>query len=352
MLSWPSFDWKNVINKNGKHSSLRIMRWLVPLAFSGLAIWLILGELEFSQFVDNLGLISWETYLIASMVYLVSYSLRAFCWYVLLRRKVSYKDAFFTMGVGYLLNNIFPFRLGEIGRAVLLDDSGRMSPLEVFSSVVVERIFDVFLAAIFILSVLPRILIGDYDERLIIIAFVLAVTGLLILFLLAKYRLNVAAWLSGWGERSAFVKNWVTPKVAHALEGFAVLNDPRAFLLAFGSLVLSWGLAFGKHQIIFSNLYPSPPFWWMVFVLSAGAFGAALPSAPAGLGVYEGVVVAAFALLGISTGVAFTHAIVTHAMAVIYSSLIGLIGLKMRGEALITFFQRVLRRSPHIKSVE
>jgi glycosyltransferase 2 family protein len=268
------------------------------------------------------------------------------------RRKVSYKDAFFTMGVGYLLNNIFPFRLGEIGRAVMLDDSGRMSPLEVFSSVVVERIFDVFLAAIFILSVLPRILISDYDERIIIAAFILAVAGLVILFLLAKFRLRVAGWLDSLGRTLKFYQNWVTPKIAHALEGFAVLTDPRAFLLAFGSLALSWGLAFGKHYLIFGNLYPNPPFWWLVFVLSAGAFGAALPSAPAGLGVYEGVVVASFALLGVGTGVAFTHAIVTHAMAFIYANLIGLIGLRLRGEALVAFIQRVLRRSPHIQSVK
>jgi hypothetical protein len=90
----------------------------------------------------------------------------------------------------------------------------------------------------------------------------------------------------------------------------------------------------------------------MIFVLSAGAFGAALPSAPAGLGVYEGVVVAAFALLGVGTEVAFTHAIVTHAMVFTYANLIGLIGLRLRGEALITFIQRVLKRSPRVQVVE
>lgn len=336
----------------GKRVLARSLRWLVPLLISGLAIWLVLREINFQVFLVQLAKIRWQTLLLATLVYFVSYALRAFCWYILLRRKVAYRDAFFTMGVGYLLNNLLPFRLGEIGRAVMLDDSGRTSPLEVFSSVVVERIFDVFLAAIFILSVLPRIISGGFDQRLIMFAFILAILGLIVLFLLAKFRDRVAQWLKRWGERSTFVKDWLTPKVAHALEGFVVLTDPKAFLLAFGSLALSWGLAFGKNFLIFSNLQAQPPFWWMIFVLSAGAFGAALPSAPAGLGVYEGVVVAAFALLGVGTEVAFTHAIVTHAMVFLYANLIGLVGLRLRGVALVSFIQRVLKRSPRIQGVE
>lgn len=337
---------------NQKPVIRKMLRWLVPVIISGLAIWLVLREIDLSLFIENLARIRWQTLLLATVVYYVSFALRAFCWHILLRKKVSYKDTFFTMGVGYLLNNLFPFRLGEIGRAVMLDDTDRTTPLEVFSSVVVERIFDVFLAAIFILSVLPRILTDGYDQRVILIAFMLAVIGLIVLFLLAQFRERVASGLNRWGERSNFVKNWVRPKVVHALEGFSVLTDPRAFFLAFGSLALSWGLAFGKNYLIFSNLQPNPPFWWMIFVLSAGAFGAALPSAPAGLGVYEGVVVASFALLGVGTELAFTHAVVTHAMVFVYANLIGLIGLKLRGEALVGFIQRVLRRSPKVRAVE
>lgn len=101
-----------------KRVSGKVLRWLVPLLISGLAIWLVLREIEFSQFVTNLKLIRWPTLLLASVFYFMSYAARVYCWYILLRRKVSYRDAFFTMGVGYLINNIFPFRLGEIGRAV------------------------------------------------------------------------------------------------------------------------------------------------------------------------------------------------------------------------------------------
>ncbi|MFW5714343.1 MAG: lysylphosphatidylglycerol synthase transmembrane domain-containing protein [Brevefilum sp.] len=330
----------------------KLSRWLIPIAISVGAIWLLLRDIDFSTIVLNLGKIDFKIYLYATLVYFVSYFFRAFSWYVLLRRKVSFKDAFFSMGAGYLLNNLFPFRLGEIGRAVLLDDPDGPSALEVLSSVLVERIFDVFLAAVFVLSMLPRILGGAFDQTLILIAFILTTVGLAVLYLAARFRTRIAAWLERWGKRSVFVSRWIAPKAVQVLEGLSVLNNPGAFLLAFGSLGVSWLIAFAENYIVFQSLYPNPPFWWMIFVLSAGAFGAALPSVPAGLGVFEGVMVAAFAFLGVGAEVAFTHAIVIHALAFIYSNLFGLIGLRLRGEAVVGLYRRVVQRSPNIESVK
>jgi uncharacterized protein (TIRG00374 family) len=330
----------------------KLLRWLVPLAISAGAIWLVLREIELSVFVRNLAKIDLSIYLLASVAYFVSYAFRAFSWYVLLRRKVAYRDVFFTMGAGYLLNNLFPFRLGEIGRAVLLDDPEGPSFLEVLSSVLVERVFDVFLAAVFVLSMVPRILGGGFNQTLVLIAFVITLIGLSALYLAARFREKIEVWLSRWGERTAFVKNWVLPKASQILEGLSVLNQPASFALAFGSLAISWLIAFGENFIVFRGLYPDPPFWWMIFVLSAAAFGAALPSAPAGLGVFEGVMVAAFAFLGVEAELAFTHAIVIHALAFVYANILGLIGLRLRGEAVLGLYRRVVNRSANTATGE
>lgn len=324
----------------------KILRWAIPLIISIASFWFVLRETDLSQLVRNFSKIGWQTILFASLAYFTSFFLRAFCWYILLRRKVSFKDAFFTMGAGYLLNNVFPFRLGEIGRALLLDDPEGTAALEVLSSVIVERVFDVFLAAVFVLGTLPRVISGDYDRTLIFIALIIAALGLILLYLAAKYRIQIINWLTSWGEHSRFVNSWITPKAVQVLEGLSVLTHTGSFILAFGSLALSWLLAFGENLIVFRSLYSNPPFWWMIFVLSAGTFGAALPSAPASLGIFEGVMVAAFALLGVDSGLAFAHAIVIHVLAFVYANILGLIGLRLRGQALISLYRRAVHRSP------
>lgn len=339
--------------KNSRTIIKSILRWLIPIAISAGAIWLVLRNIQVSEILQNLSKIGLRAILLASGIYFISYFFRAYSWYILLRRKVSFKDVFFIMGTGYLLNNIFPFRLGEIGRAVLLDDPEGPSALEVLSSIVVERIFDVFLAAVFVLGMLPRIIGGEgFDQTLILAALLLTISGLTVLYLIVKFRKKIMTWLDTWGQKSDFVNRWITTKVSQVLEGLTVLTDPKAFLLAFGSLFLSWFLAFGENFVIFRNLYADPPFWWMVFVLGAGAFGVALPSAPAGLGVFEGAMVAAFSLLGVSPEVGFTHAIVIHALAFVYANILGLIGLRMRGQALVALYRRVIHRSPTVETLK
>lgn len=323
----------------------KVLRWLIPIGISGIAVWLVIRQIELSQFVNYLTRIGWGTFLLASMVYFISLIFRVLCWYILLKRKVSFGDTFFTMCAGYLLNNVLPFRLGEVGRAVLLDDPEKHPAIEVFSSIVVERVFDVFLAAVFVLSMLPRLLVGTFNPSLILVVMALAILGLVLLYLAAKFRHNISAWLAGIGTARGFFHRRIVPSLIQILKGLSVLNDPRSFLLAFGSLTISWFLAFVENFIIFRSFYPDPPFWWMIFVLSAGAFGAALPSAPSGLGVFEGVMVGAFALLGVAAEPALTHAVIIHGMAFVYANVLGLIGLQLRGEAVISFFKRILNRS-------
>jgi hypothetical protein len=330
---------------------VRALRWLLPVGISATAIWLVLRDVAWNQFIDNLRKIPPGTYLLASVIFFAGLFFRVFCWYILLGRRVSFKDTFFTMNAGYLLNNIFPFRLGEIGRAILLDSPEGPSALEVLSSILVERILDVFLAAVFVLSMLPRIFSTGYDPRLIVIALVFALVGISALFLMARFRGAIGGWLGRWGMKANFIRKWVAPKADQLLNGLAVFDRPLVFLLAFSSLTLSWGLAFLMNYVVFRQLYPHPPFWWLVFVLSAGAFGAALPSAPAALGVFEGVIVAAFALLGVGQGVAFTYAVVIHAIQFVFSNILGLIGLRLRGQAVIDLYHRATHRSTDVPEV-
>jgi uncharacterized protein (TIRG00374 family) len=334
------------VKEQGQQNKVaKLLRWLISLLISGLAIWLVLRQVELSQFVSNLSKISFSTFIFASLVFLLSYLFRVYCWLVLLKYETTYKDAFFAMGVGYLLNNVLPFRLGEFGRAILLGNRTKLSTLEVLSSVVVERIFDIFLAAIFMLSMLPRIVNDEFDQGFVFILAALSTVVIVILYMAARFRQVINQWMLAWGERSEFVKIRVAPRSTQMLEGLSILTNPKYFALAFGSLTISWLIAFSQNLITFRSLSPQAPFWWMIFTLSAGAFGNALPSAPAGIGVFEGVMVAAFSVLGVDPGVALTQAVVVHFISFFYTSIFGFIGLHLQGEAFASLYNKVMSRA-------
>ncbi len=74
------------------------------------------------------------------------------------------------------------------------------------------------------------------------------------------------------------------------------------------------------------------------------AFGIALPSAPAGLRVFEGTIVAALAVLQVENEIALSFAIVMHIVQLLTIGLLGIISLLMQGSSLRDLLDRVIER--------
>ncbi|MFZ3070462.1 MAG: lysylphosphatidylglycerol synthase domain-containing protein, partial [Anaerolineaceae bacterium] len=72
----------------------------------------------------------------------------------------------------------------------------------------------------------------------------------------------------------------------------------------------------------------------------AGAFASALPSAPAGLGVFEAATVSAYTLLGTDQSTALVIALILHAIQFVAQCLLGMIGLYLLGENLGNLFRK------------
>ncbi|NMC79026.1 MAG: hypothetical protein GYA59_06675, partial [Chloroflexi bacterium] len=97
-----------------------VRRWLPGVLISVVALfalfrlasWQDLG-MAFSTIQPlNLG--------VALCLTILSLGTRGLAWRVLLERKATLRQAFFVVNEGYLLNNLFPLRAGEFGRAVFM----------------------------------------------------------------------------------------------------------------------------------------------------------------------------------------------------------------------------------------
>ncbi len=341
--------------REGKWSLINtLMRWIIPLAISGLAIWFLLSTVDLNSLVEAFQTIRIEILIWSSLISLCALLFRVWCWYLLLQKQFSYKRVFFVMNAGYLLNNVFPLRLGEVGRAIILGGSGGSGPgiLKVFSSIVIERVFDVALAAAFFLGTLSLVLVEDSTRFLALILLGLALVVLLVLFLIAHYHDRINQWLLSRSDRRHCLANWAAPKLDALLKGFTVLANPLLFFGSFSLLGISWLLAFLQQFIILRALIQDAPFWWVIFILGAGALGAALPSAPAGLGVFEASVVGAFLLLNVDHATALAYALIVHSMQFTYSSALGVIGLITEGQSVSDLYERAKMQKQDVKEVQ
>ncbi len=318
-----------------------LKRWLPGVIISFVALWLALRNVTLQNFGDALTLVSPASLVLVIILYLISLGLRALCWQILLQRKAPYTRVLFVLSEGYLLNNLLPLRVGELGRAALLGRDKGLGLFRVLSTIVVERAYDLAIAASLVLSTLPMVLNMDSSRTLAIGILTVVIFGLFALYWMARYRDRVQSLVTKLGSRFAFINKWVNPKLGAILDGFAVLNRPEYFALSLGLMLLSWGSIILEEFIILRSLVPQAPLWWVGFVMSAAALGAAIPSAPAGLGVFEGVTVGALSLLGVDPGKGLAFAVLAHLVSFTFSNIMGIIGLIREGESISSFYQKL-----------
>src|SRR5918993_2875366 len=161
-------------------------RWLPGALISILLIAAILYFVDLGAMLDAIRNANYGLLAIALVIGFIWMAARAVVWRVLLRERASFKDVFFTVGEGYLLNNFLPFRLGEIGRAFLLSRKSDMQFMEILPTIVIERVVDLGFNAAILLAALPFVVGSAASGNIGIVVGVLVLIGIILLYILAR----------------------------------------------------------------------------------------------------------------------------------------------------------------------
>ena len=281
--------------------------------------------------------------LLGMLVTLVWLGVRGRVWQTLLQRKAKYSDVFLTLNEGYLLNNLLPFRLGEVGRAYLLGRKAGLGFWQVLPSVVLERMFDLMMAAGLFILTLPYVAGVDWAAQAAVITGGLVGLGLLSVYLVARNQPRVTGWLERLGGRWPWVQKLVGDRLSAFFAGLQVLTDPRSFLRALAWILFNWVLSILLYYVFLRAFFSPTPLLWAVFVLGAGSFGVAAPSSPGAVGVYEAALVAALAVFKVDPSAATAFAITLHLSNYLNTGLIGGYALLREGETLSGLYTRLGR---------
>jgi uncharacterized protein (TIRG00374 family) len=276
---------------------------------------------------------------------------RGMVWRTLLQERASYRDVFLTLNEGYLLNNILPFRLGELGRAFLLGRKAKLDFWQVLPSIVIERTLDLAMAVGLFLGALPFVAGVTWARQAALGTGVIVLGGLLFIYLLALNRGRVLRLLERAGQRWPLVERLVSRRAAAFLAGLAIVTDGRLFLKALAWSVLNWLVGVLQYYVLMLAFYPQARPLWAVFVLGAGSLGLAAPSSPGGLGVFEAAMVGALAAFDSNLSKAAAYALTT-LINYLVSGLLGGYALALDGQTLTGLYAqlRALREKPTAES--
>ena len=274
----------------------------------------------------------------ATLLWLV---IRGFVWRTLLQNKASYRDSFLTINEGYLLNNILPFRLGEIARAFLMSRKANLDFWEVIPSIIIERALDLAIAVGLFLCTLPLVMGVSWAEQAAVGIGIMVIAVMGVIYFMARNRERTLAWLERMAERYRLVKKLTGRRVVAFFDGLAILTNGRLFLKALGWEGLNWLVGILQYYLFLRAFFPHPNLLWAVFALSVGALGIAAPSSPGAIGVYEAVLAGALAVFGLDVSAAIVFGLSMHIISYLLTGLIGGYGLYKDGESLYSMYRQL-----------
>lgn len=312
----------------------------VTLLLSALALYVALKGVQFDEVAGALRQVHLGWIFVTLALIFLTLLIRAERWRILLGRKVSLRDAFGLINIGYLVSGVLPMRAGDPARAVAAGLRGPVSPLAALSVVVVERVLDMGLVILIMLGTLPfvegmrtYVTTGKVNDWL---SYELALTlsgmaafGLLAAFLLVAFFPNVVEKIARWILNKLRISNperWLRP-LRSILDGLAVLRSPRE-----GLAIILWSLAlwvitpayFWAVMQACGAFLPSGNFALQSIVATwASAFGMIFP-ATGGLGSFHAAVrMALFWGFGIPEDLGLTYAIIVHALPYLSGIILG-----------------------------
>ena len=315
--------------------------WLGVL-ISVLFIWLALRGLKLEEFWDSVKQANYIWLIPGIGVYFVGVWVRAWRWHYLLGpiKKIPTKNMFPITTIGYMGNNIYPARAGEVLRAVILRRKEGVSVSASLATIIVERIFDGVVMLAFVFVNLPELakltsasgFVGNIQQVALIGTGVFL--SALAIFLLAAMFPHRTAKVGLWGiER-------FTPKPLHGkiigimnkfLDGLASLRSPFNVLMVFFTSVIIWLLETGKYWFVMHAFDFSVSFFALMLMNGIVNLATTIPSAPGYTGTFDAPGIAVLTAYGVEHSIAVGYTLVLHVALWVPITLLGAYYLTREG---------------------
>ena len=291
-------------------------------------MWLALRGLELDKVWGQVqGANYW--WLIPSVTaYFAAVWARTWRWDYMLRplKHIPLSRLFPVVVIGYMGNNIYPFRAGEVLRSYVLRRREGVPMSGSLATVIVERVFDGLVMLVFVFAALPLAPIPSDTIRTTVIVASVAFFGALVVFFaiaaVPQRMLLLVEWLAVRfvPERARRPLLDFTERFMFGLES---LRNFRNVLMIFLSSIVVWLLETVKYWFVMHAFNFEVSFFALMLMNGIVNLATTLPSAPGYIGTFDGPGIAVLVLYGVPEAIAGAYTLVLHAALWLPVTLLG-----------------------------
>lgn len=297
------------------------IKFFVSICVSLGLVYYSFKDLEWEPFWQAIISINYFILAVGGILLVFSNVIRAARWKILLSPQKSVRTAplFEATMMGYMGNNVLPFRLGEVLRAMVVSKRHGLKVSGVGASIVVERGLDMF--SFLILAGIYAVLVPTFETARLLALLGLAalMLGIILGFWVNrhhdKFKARVDVWSKGMAEKGHPKRAEHLVSIFKGLETIWRMPQPMQVIL---QTLLLWFLYFMVTFLALASFdfgLNAIELWKVSSILLVfTTLSLSIPAAPGAVGTYHGAVLAALILFNIDSDAARAFAIVMHLM--------------------------------------
>ena len=345
---WQRYDLRGIF-KIYKNKWLHI---LLGLAVTAACLWYSVKDIAWGDVRSGFADARYDTVPLYLLVLVLFFWLKAIRWTWLLSpvKNLDSKQVIGPMMIGFMGNNVLPAHLGELFRVFLLGRQQKIPAAAVFSSVVIERVLDIF--AVLILVGIGLLGIREIPESMqtvfqgVGLLAIIAVIGLAAGLIWLEQAQRLAIWLVHCLPISTSKKEKLVDLVRHAAVGTSALRQGRMLFALMVNSLLQWSCNCVMIYISLWSFGIDVPFSATLILLGVLVFAVTIPSTPGFFGAIQLGFVMTLELFSVSEGSAFAASIYYHLLQYVVVTTVGLIFLARSGLSLSQIQQQVDHEKP------
>jgi uncharacterized protein (TIRG00374 family) len=303
-----------------------VKRWQfwLGVAISAVLLWWALRNLQLEEVWSALqGAVYW--WLIPGVaVYMLGVWARTWRWHYLLRplKNVPVRTMFPIVAIGYMGNNIYPARAGELLRAYVLRRREGISISASLATIIIERAFDGVVMLAFVFLNLPELaglteesgFIGDI-RTLALIGAAVFFFAVLVFLLMAVFPERSIRILNAIIDRLVPERFRVTLRslVERFHDGLASLRSPKDVLMVLVTSVIIWLFETWKYWFVMHAFSFSVSFFTLMLMNGIVNLATTIPSAPGYIGTFDAPGIKVLEAYGVPGAIAAGYTLVLHA---------------------------------------
>jgi uncharacterized protein (TIRG00374 family) len=298
--------------------------WL-GVVISAVFLYLALRGKDFASVWQSLKTAQYLWIIPGIAVFFVDVWVRSWRWHYLLRplKKIPTGTMFPIVCIGYMGNNIYPARAGEVLRAVILKRREGVPISASLATIIVERIYDGVVMLGFVFLNLPELfsltgssgVLGNLNIRdLAIIGTVVFIGALLVFLLAAMFPRPTERVVNFLIDRviPLRIREKTRDLAMRFLSGLESLRSPQEALMIFVTTVIIWLLETGKYWFVMHAFNFQVSFFALMLMNGIVNLMTTLPAAPGYVGTFDAPGIALLQAYGVNGNIATSYTLVLH----------------------------------------